>query len=189
MRLTALVHERLAAVLKPGDIAADVTAGNGHDALFLANAVGETGRVFVFDIQPAALDATRARLERHGVAGRCELIAGCHSALATYPPATATGGLGAVTANLGYLPGGEAEIVTLADSTLKMLRAAADRLRPGGVLSVIAYPGHPGGEIESAAVAAKLRSLAAEGFLLETHGGHDAAARRPWLAFLTAPGG
>lgn len=186
MRLVSLVHERLAQVLRPGDFAADVTAGNGHDALFLANAVGDAGRVWIFDIQPEALAATRARLEKHGVAGRCEFFQNCHSELTGLLPAEARGKLGAITANLGYLPGGEREIITTADGTLKMLRAAADNLRPGGVLAVVAYPGHPGGDIESAAVAGKLREFASEGFVLETHGAHD-ETRRPWLAFVVKP--
>ena len=184
MRLTGLAHQKLAEVLRPGDFAADMTAGNGHDTLFLANAVGGTGRVFAFDVQAAALEATRARLEKHGAIDRVELKLACHSTLHAALPSEARGRLGAVMANLGYLPGGEEEIVTTADGTLKMLRAAADNLRPGGVLSVIAYPGHPGGEIESAAVAMKLRELASEGFILQTYGEHDDTARRPWLALV-----
>ena len=184
MRLTELAHRKLAEVLLPGDFAADVTAGNGHDTLFLAGAVGETGRVFAFDIQREALEATRARLEKHGVASRVELRLGCHSTLGETLPPEARGKLGAVTANLGYLPGGPHDIVTTADGTLKMLRAAADNLRAGGMLSVIAYPGHPGGEVESAAVARLLHELAAGGLTLETEGVHDETTRRPWLATL-----
>lgn len=37
--------------LRPGDTAVDATMGNGHDTLFLAQAVGPTGHVIGFDIQ------------------------------------------------------------------------------------------------------------------------------------------
>lgn len=187
MRLTELAHEHVAAVLRPGDLAADATAGNGHDTLFLARAVGETGRVFAFDIQPEALAATRARLEKHGVAGRCEMIPDCHSAFVSRLPEQAHGALGAVMANLGYLPGGREAIVTTADGTLRMLSQAAANLRPGGILSVIAYPGHPGGDVEAAAVAAKLHELEGEGFVADYRGTPGDAGRRPWLALLRRP--
>jgi len=58
----ARAHEAMAACLRPGDWAVDATAGNGHDALFLAQTVGPQGRVVAFDVQPAAATATRRRL-------------------------------------------------------------------------------------------------------------------------------
>ena len=36
--------------VKPGDFVIDGTAGNGHDTLFLANLVSDSGRVYSFDI-------------------------------------------------------------------------------------------------------------------------------------------
>ena len=56
--LTQLAHEAVAKVLQPGDIAIDLTAGNGWDALFLARCVGLRGHVYAFDIQSAAIQAT-----------------------------------------------------------------------------------------------------------------------------------
>lgn len=50
--------------VKPGDLCIDATMGNGHDTLFLSQLVGPSGRVLAFDIQQAALDATRKLLER-----------------------------------------------------------------------------------------------------------------------------
>ena len=49
--------------LKEGDTAVDFTMGNGNDTLFLSKAVGESGKVFAFDIQEDALISTRAHLE------------------------------------------------------------------------------------------------------------------------------
>lgn len=40
-----------AQVLRPGDVAVDATAGNGHDTLFLAQAVGPSGTVYAIDVQ------------------------------------------------------------------------------------------------------------------------------------------
>jgi hypothetical protein len=59
----------------------------------------------------------------------------------------------AITFNLGYLPGGNQMTTTRSDSTLTALRQSLELLRPGGVLSILAYRGHPGGREEALAVA------------------------------------
>ena len=48
--------------LRKGDTAADFTMGNGYDTEFLSKAVGPDGKVYSFDIQPAALTSTAAHL-------------------------------------------------------------------------------------------------------------------------------
>ena len=50
--------------IKKGGVAIDFTMGNGHDTLWLSNAVGEEGKVYAFDIQPQALESSKALLER-----------------------------------------------------------------------------------------------------------------------------
>ena len=57
--------------IKKGGVVADFTMGNGHDTAWLADAVGEEGHVYAFDIQQAALDSTRARLEELVRAALC----------------------------------------------------------------------------------------------------------------------
>jgi hypothetical protein len=65
------------------------------------------------------------------------------------------GGVAAVMFNLGYLPGAENKaVITLPDCTLPAMQAALRLLRPGGVLTAVLYPGHPGGAEEAAAVEA-----------------------------------
>lgn len=50
-----------------------------------------------------------------------------------------------VAFNLGYLPGGDKGIITQSATTLLALEAAKELLLPGGVISIVAYVGHPGG--------------------------------------------
>ena len=57
-----------------GDLCIDATAGNGGDTEFLCRMVGESGRVCAFDIQDAALEHTKERLEKSGLAERAVLI-------------------------------------------------------------------------------------------------------------------
>ena len=58
--LTGLHKHFILSHLGVGDVAVDFTMGNGNDTLFLSRTVGESGRVYAFDIQEEALASTRA---------------------------------------------------------------------------------------------------------------------------------
>ena len=68
-------------ILRPGDIAVDATMGNGKDTQFLCELVGETGRVYAFDVQEEALERTAARLEAAGLRARAALILAGHETM------------------------------------------------------------------------------------------------------------
>ena len=44
-------------IVSAGETVIDATAGNGYDTLFLAKLVGESGKVFSFDVQQEAIDS------------------------------------------------------------------------------------------------------------------------------------
>jgi len=150
--LTGIAHQHLQQVLFDGAIAIDATLGNGHDALFLAERVGPTGRVYGFDIQTDAVSATRSRLDAAGLSSRATLLTAGHERMQELLPAELRGQIAAVTFNLGYLPGSDKGVRTAPASTLPALRQAFELLRPGGLLSVLAYRGHSGGQQEAVAV-------------------------------------
>ena len=147
--LDAVAHAaaRRAASVAEGrcGIFVDATAGNGHDTAFLAELAGRTGHVYAFDVQTAALGATRNRLEAAGLADRVTLIHAGHENLAgLVPECTVT----AILFNLGFLPGSDKKTATHAETTLAALRAAVRLLGEHGVLSVHLYTGHSGGAEE-----------------------------------------
>lgn len=152
--LVTAAHRALAAVLRPGDVAVDATAGNGHDTAFLAQRVGRSGRVLAVDVQAAAITATEDRLQAAGLRERVELRRAGHEDLPVLVPGSWPGRVRAVVLNLGYLPGSERGLVTRPDTTRRALDAALSLLAPGGRLAVVAYPGHAGGEEEAESVAA-----------------------------------
>jgi len=149
--ITGLAHEVVRSVLKSGDRAIDGTAGNGHDTLFLAQLVGSFGQVWAMDLQPAALASTSRRLQQHGCF-QVQLRLGNHAQLHECLPEEMIGTFGAAMFNLGYLPHQDHRLTTLAATTLPALSAAWTALRPCGILSVVTYRGHPGGEEEALAV-------------------------------------
>jgi len=152
--LTKLAHELLADKLQTGDKAVDATAGNGHDAVFIARAIAPAGCLYVFDVQTQALQATAERLQRAGLLDYATLCQSGHEHMLEIVPSDWQGRVAVVTFNLGYLPGSDKQTATKARSTLPALDQSIQLLKPGGALSVLAYRGHPGGEEEAGKVEA-----------------------------------
>ncbi len=134
--------------VQTGDAAVDATAGNGHDTLFLAELVGENGRVYSFDIQQEAIDNTRKRLQQHGLEDRCILIRDGHENIPSHIPQTFRGRIKGAVFNLGYLPGGDKSIVTKPETTIRAVEGLLDILAPGGIIVLVVYHGHPEGKRE-----------------------------------------
>ena len=154
----ALAHFFLRERVQPGDRVADATCGNGHDTLFLARLVGPGGRVWAFDVQDGALAATRSLLGEAGCLEQVEMVAAGHERLAEIVREP----LRAAVFNLGYLPGGDKQLVTRPENTVTALDQAIDLLLPGGIITVCVYTGHPGGAEEGAAVEKWAATLASE---------------------------
>ncbi len=131
-----------------GGLAVDATTGNGHDTVFLARLVGESGQVIAFDIQQAALDQTRKRLAAAGLEERVRFVLNSHEHAEAY----IQGSISAAMFNLGYLPGGDQHLTTLPETTLKALAILLDKLKPGGIVTLVVYTGHAGGYEEKEAV-------------------------------------
>ncbi|XP_002975185.2 uncharacterized protein LOC9637867 isoform X1 [Selaginella moellendorffii] len=142
-------------IVRPGDTVVDTTCGNGIDTLLLARLVSPgslLGRVYGFDIQKEALERTSLLLEQHLTPeqrNRVELFQDCHSKMGEVLKDVRAR---LVVYNLGYLPHGDKELITRAPTTIQSLHCSLDLLQPGGLVSVICYVGHPGGQEEYEAV-------------------------------------
>lgn len=162
-RLTEQAQTLVRAVIQPGETAIDATAGNGHDTCLLAEAVGHKGRVFAFDVQPDALKRTAARLADVGYSN-VTLLHRSHQEMKDAVPDTCHGSVGAVMFNLGYLPGGDHSVTTSTESSLTAISVALRLVRSGGIITVLAYPGHAGGDDEAGSVRQLLEELPAAEF-------------------------
>ncbi|MGB1260653.1 MAG: class I SAM-dependent methyltransferase [Akkermansiaceae bacterium] len=139
--LLEVAHSHISAIVERGEVVMDATLGNGHDTLFLAQCVGERGRVIGFDVQQAAIDATRERLVSSGVP---EAVYQLHLMSHSRAGDVINEPCAAVMFNLGYLPGAEKSTITQTKTTLEAIRAGLALLRDGGILTVMCYPGHSG---------------------------------------------
>jgi predicted methyltransferase len=152
LSLVDKAQEILGQVIQPGDSVVDATVGNGLDTVFLANAVGDTGHVFGLDIQPESLENARRALQEKNLQHRVTLLLQNHARIDECIPQAMRHRIKAVMFNLGYLPGGDKSVITCAQSTLTAVSAVLPHLLPGGVLTVVAYRGHAGGQEEANAV-------------------------------------
>jgi len=150
-----LAHLLLSEVITPGGTAIDATAGNGYDSLFLARLVGPQGKVYAIDIQATALEKTSRLLHNEGVRERVVLVQDSHENLGEIVNEQVDG----VIFNLGYLPGGDHNLVTTGETTVRALNAALERLKPGGRVALVVYIGHPGGQEECEALEEFISSL------------------------------
>jgi len=149
IRLTDYARSFISQGIKPGDSVIDATAGNGHDTLFLAERVGNSGLVFAFDIQEQAIQKVRLRLQQSDHSHQLKLIQSGHQTMSQHIPVSLHGAITAIMFNLGYRPGADRQLTTQTETTLKALDQACALLAPDGRISIIAYPGHKGGKLET----------------------------------------
>ncbi|MBC1796699.1 methyltransferase domain-containing protein [Listeria booriae] len=152
MNLKAILpfsHDLLTRIVMPGDTVVDATVGNGHDTAFLAELVGVNGHVYGFDIQQEAIAATTRNLTEKKLQQQVTLFQESHANIANKLDSQA---IKAAVFNLGYLPGGDKTITTLADSTIEAITATLSLLSVGGIVILVIYHGHPEGQTEKNAV-------------------------------------
>lgn len=157
-RATDFLHSLLRGRINKGDAVVDATMGNGYDTFFLWEQVGPSGIVYSFDIQKKSLEATRKRLKENNVtidSSNIKLILDGHENMGNYVKHS----IDTVMFNLGYLPGGDKEIITKPATTIKALSIALSLLKKGGIASLIIYYGHLGGLQEKDALLKYVNSL------------------------------
>ena len=148
--------------LREGDTAIDATCGNGNDTLTLAQATGMSGRILAIDLQEEAIHASRELLSANQIENT-EFICGSFVNLETYWRAwkerneqnvAAEVALEpkAIVFNLGYLPGGDKKMTTKTEDTLLAVQQALSIIAPGGIVTLVLYPGHEEGAREKDAL-------------------------------------
>ncbi len=166
--------------IREGDVVVDATMGNGKDTLFLCGLVGESGHVYAFDVQQEAVERTRERVAEAGYAARTTLLLAGHETMAQH----VRGPVQAIMFNLGWLPGAEHAVTTKTDTTLAAVRAAAELIAPGGIVTVCVYPGHEEGERELKALRAFAAALDVRRFNVLHHCFVNASSQTPQMILI-----
>lgn len=144
----------------------DATCGNGFDSVELAGLCGQQAdsQLLCIDVQAKAITATRQRLlstfgRNDFVEKQIKFFQQCHE---TFPDVQENS-VDLIAYNLGYLPGsvsdGMKRVVSNATTTIRSLRAALPLVRIGGLITMVAYRGHKGGEEETTAIAELVTQL------------------------------
>ncbi len=162
-----MAQEIVKSTVKTGETVVDATLGNGHDALFLALLVGEDGQVFGFDVQQAAVEASNQKLLGAGVR---ESVFQFHCKGHQHFEEVVHGEVAAVMFNLGYLPQADKAVITTAETTLPALVLSLESLRLHGVVTIMCYPGHDGGDVEAQRVLEWTRELPRENYRVFQYG-------------------
>lgn len=146
VKATLVAKKLVAEIVKPGDTVVDATLGNGNDTLFLSRII-QNGRVYSFDIQKTAVEKFKEIIEQEFI-NNVILINDGHQNMEKYINQAPS----AIMFNLGYLPGGDKNILTRGNTTADAVTSGLRLLKPGGIMTIICYIGHDGGGEEQIAV-------------------------------------
>lgn len=140
-RIIPFAHNKVKEVISELDIVIDATCGNGHDTLFLSKLAG---KVYAFDIQEEAIKSTETLLKEQNIKN-VTLIHDSHISFQKHNIQNPK----VIMYNLGYLPGSDQTVTTMADSTIQSIKDGLDILLIKGLISITVYPGHEEGLQES----------------------------------------
>lgn len=143
------VRERIKEKIKKTDICLDATCGRGNDTLFLAKL---SKKVYAFDVQKEAIDYSKNLLKEYD---NIEFINDTHENILDY----INENINIAMFNLGYLPKGDKTITTKCSSTIASVSKVIRKLEVNGIITIVCYPGHPEGFIESKELIEYLKNI------------------------------
>ncbi len=176
-----IAHRFISERIKEGDFWIDATAGRGNDTLFLSKLVGESGKVIAFDIQSTAIESTKALLEKNGVTN-AEVIKDSHHNMDSYAKEETVDG---IVFNFGYLPGGDHNICTKAESSIMAIEKGLSLLKVNGVMSLCIYYGGDSGFEEKDALMEYLKTIDSKKYTVVTVDFYNRPNCPPIAVFIT----
>ncbi|MDS0524447.1 class I SAM-dependent methyltransferase [Clostridium sp. SHJSY1] len=145
--ISELVHYIIKEFLVNKKVAIDGTLGNGYDTEFLAKYFE---KVYAFDIQKEACE-NFIKKEIQNV----NVINDSHHLLTKH----VKGEVDCIVYNLGFLPGGDKNITTNHNTSLKSIKEGLNILSSSGVMAICIYTGHCEGKKEETCILEYLETL------------------------------
>lgn len=180
-QITYWCHEIIRSQAKKGGFYIDATMGNGNDTRILCELAGEEGTVLAFDIQRKALQATKELLQNCGYMERAHLIQDGHEHMDRYAEAESAD---IICFNFGYLPGGDHDIATKADTSLTAISKGLDILKSGGMMSLCIYSGGDTGFEEKERILEYLKELSPKEYTVIIHEYYNRRNNPPMPVFI-----
>lgn len=153
-RILPFTKYLLEKAISKGDVVVDATCGNGNDTVFLSHLVGKKGKVYAFDVQQEAIEATATRLRKFDIEN-VKLILDGHEFVLNH----ISQGISAAIFNLGYLPGSDKTVTTNGETTWKAVVDMHSLLKVGGIIILVIYHGHETGKIERNSIETAITTL------------------------------
>lgn len=145
--ISNISHYIVSEFLENKNIAIDATLGNGYDTDFLSK---KFIKVYSFEIQEeACIKYSEKKAEN------VTIINDSHHLLKKY----VTEQVDCIMYNLGFLPGGDKEITTKSDTSLKSISEGLELLNNGGYMTICLYKGHTEGKEEENVIIPYLKKL------------------------------
>lgn len=179
--ITQWCHDRIKTMLDAPGYCIDATAGTGQDTVFLSSILADGGEILAMDIQEMALEKTARRLEQEGFSPekgafwqtlcrrerqqKIHLLLDGHEHMEAYAQPES---VDLILFNLGYLPGGDHQLATKAETTICALEQALSLLKKEGMISLVIYSGGDSGFAEKNAVLSWLKELDSRKYLVVT---------------------
>ncbi|MDO4530566.1 MAG: class I SAM-dependent methyltransferase [Bacillota bacterium] len=176
-----LAHKFVSEHVRPGDLCIDATAGKGRDTAFLCSLTGENGKVLSFDIQPAAVEQTKALLSEKGFDSIADVFLDSHENMEQYAAAES---VSCIMFNFGWLPGGDHKLFTRPESSIPAIEAGLRLLKPGGIMSLCIYYGGESGYEERDALLAYLAGIDNRKYTVIVNTFHNRTGDPPIPVFL-----
>jgi 3-deoxy-D-arabino-heptulosonate 7-phosphate (DAHP) synthase len=167
--ISNLAHHIIEAYIGSGNAAIDGTLGNGFDCDFLSE---KFKKVYAFDIQNIAIENYSRKSKENVI-----LINDSHDNIKKYINEE----IDVAMYNLGFLPGGDKNITTEAEGTIKSIKQALELLKSGGFITIAVYIGHDSGKKESEELLAFVSQLSKKHFGVMTHNFINRSKDAPYL--------
>ncbi|MCI9304696.1 class I SAM-dependent methyltransferase [Clostridium sp.] len=166
--VSILSHNIIKEYVKNKNVAIDATLGNGYDCDFLSSCFK---KVYAFEIQK---EACEKYIDKNN---NVIIINESHHKIDKFINEE----VDCVCYNLGYLPGGNKEITTLAETSLKSIQLSLNLLSKNGIISIAIYRGHNEGMEEKNCIIKYLKTLPKNSFGVMIHECINRSEKSPLL--------
>lgn len=166
--VSILSHNIIKEYVKNKNVAIDATLGNGYDCDFLSLCFK---KVYAFEIQK---EACEKYIDKNN---NVIIINESHHKIDKFINEK----VDCVCYNLGYLPGGNKEITTLAETSLKSIQLSLNLLSKNGIISIAIYRGHNEGMEEKNCIIKYLKTLPKNSFGVMIHECINRSEKSPLL--------